>query len=156
PPMGDLLNSYRPRRSAASCRPPLLISELYAEQFLGVSERDLFLGLAWQVHCPKPVGAFLHVREWIVGGKHHSIRTEVLQQKMQQFILKEGAGREPEIVMEVLLERLVQRALGRLTHLLHDAFVEERKALAHVADDDLQFGKSVEYPGRDHAKALSD
>jgi hypothetical protein len=51
--------------------------------------------------------------------------------------LKEGAGCEPEIVMEILLKRLMQGAIGHSTHLFHDAFVEERKALAHVADNDL-------------------
>src|SRR5689334_11515682 len=57
--------------------------------------------------------------------------------------------------MEVLLERPVQGALSHYTHLFHDAFVEERETLSHVADDDLQFGKSVEYARRDHSKALS-
>ena len=91
----------------------------------------------WQIDGPKPVGSFLHVHERVVRCKHHPIYTDIVQQEMKQVILKERAGCEPEVVMEVLLERLVQAVFGHSPHLFQDAFIEERKALPHVADDDL-------------------
>jgi hypothetical protein len=81
-------------------------SNLYAEQFFRIPERNFFLGVTGQIHCPKPVGLLLHVGKRVIGCKHHPIYTDVLQQKMKQATAGECAGCEPEIVSEVLPDRL--------------------------------------------------
>jgi hypothetical protein len=43
-----------------------------------------------------------------VGCEHHSVHADVLQQEVEQVILEEGAGCEPEVVLEVLRERLLE------------------------------------------------
>src|SRR3954470_24377760 len=121
------------------------VSDFNSEQFFRISERNLFLGFAWQINSPEPVGLSFHVCKRVVGCKHHSIHTYVLQQEIEQFSLGECAGCEPEIFMEILLERLVQALLGHFAHLLHDAFVEERKPLSHMTDDNLELWIPVEY-----------
>src|SRR5688572_3230871 len=86
--------------------PSVTLRDLYAEQFFRVSERNFFLGFTGQIHCPKPVGLLLHVCKRVIGCKHHPIYTDVLQQKMKQVTPGECAGCDPEIVSEVLPDRL--------------------------------------------------
>lgn len=72
----------------ASFDPVQIASGLYPEKFLRISERDFFLGFTWQIDGTEPVGSFLHVHKRVVGGKHHSVHADVLQQEIEQFILK--------------------------------------------------------------------
>ena len=76
----DLVASSRPTTADAGAS---LHGYFHFEQFLRVSESNLFLVFAWQIDSAEPVGLLLYVRERIVGCEHHSIHAYVLQQESE-------------------------------------------------------------------------
>lgn len=71
------------RRVATADAGASLHGYFHFEQFLRVSESNLFLVFAWQIDSAEPVGLLLYVRERIVGCEHHSIHAYVLQQESE-------------------------------------------------------------------------
>ena len=116
--------------------------------------RDLLLDGSGQVNRPDPVRARPGARHGIVDRKHDPVLAEGRERERQQFVAEEGAGRDPEVVVEIPLHGFVQPVSGDAVEVLPDAPVPEGKSLSHVPDDDLQPGEAVERAAHDQAQAM--
>ena len=117
-----------PVRTGRRCRArPFPSDRPDPQQPLGVPVRDLLLCRPGQVDGPEPVGPRFGTRHGIVDREHDSVLAHGGEREREQLVAEERAGRDPEVVVEVALDGLVQPLPRDAVEVLPDPPVPEGK-----------------------------